>query len=105
MKLRYYILALISLAFLSSCKPSAEYYLLEGGEAEIDWIEFVNDSTLRWVGPGPLQLESLYEEDEQGNIVVYVAPFSKGYMTRIDSKTIEGQVPFFEGTWKKSRKK
>lgn len=103
MKLRNIILGLLLVLAASSCRPSAEYYVLEGGDPNIDWFEFVNDSTINWVGPGPLSLQSIYEEDSEGNIVVYVAPYSKGYMKRIDSRTIEGQVPFFEGTWKKSR--
>ena len=47
MKLRNIILGLLLVLAASSCKPSAEYYVLEGGDPNIDWFEFVNDSTIK----------------------------------------------------------
>ena len=88
----------------TSCSRSGRgYYELEGGDKSIDWIEFANDSTIRWVAPGKLAMESIYEE-EDGVITVYVAPFSKGTLHRVDSYTLVGEVPFFEGTWKRKRR-
>lgn len=96
--------ALAVLAFLfSSCRGNGpEYYLLEGGDPAVDWIEFSADSTIRWVGPGGKPECSPYEVDAAGTIVVHVAPFSIGRLHRLDGRTLRGEVPFFEGTWKKT---
>lgn len=104
MNIKKLLFAAAIILLTASCSGSKrEYYRLEGGDPNIDWFEFINDSTIRWVAPGPMPMESRYEETENGDIIVYTAPFSKGTMHRINSRTIEGDVPFFEGTWKKSR--
>lgn len=94
----------IALALLVvSCNgDKSEYYFLQGGDPAVDWFEFASDSTILWVGPGGVSEQSRYEENETGEIVVHTAPFSVGRMRRVDGKTIEGEPPFFEGTWKKS---
>jgi len=95
----------IALALLSaSCSgDKSEYYLLQGGDPAVDWFEFASDSTIRWVGPGGVPEQSRYEESEAGEIVVFTAPFSVGRMRRVDGKTIAGEPPFFEGTWKRTK--
>lgn len=85
---------------LSCTENGSRIYLLEGGDKDVDVLEFVDDSTLRWMAPGSQQMVSNYKESEDGLIVVYVAPFSLGTLHRVDAKTIQGDVPFFEGTWK-----
>ena len=94
----------IALALLVvSCNgDKSEYDFLQGGDPAVDWFEFASDSTILWVGPGGVSEQSRYEENETGEIVVHTAPFSVGRMRRVDGKTIEGEPPFFEGTWKKS---
>jgi len=89
---------------LSACSGSGtQRYLLEGGDPEVDWVEFAPDSTVLWVAPGGVLERSPYEEGADGTILVHVAPFSSGRLHRVDSRTLRGEVPFFEGTWKKVR--
>jgi hypothetical protein len=92
----------LALLFASCSGDKPEYYLLQGGDPAVDWFEFASDSTILWVGPGGVSEQSRYEENEAGEIVVYTAPFSVGRMHRVDGKTIEGEPPFFEGTWKRT---
>lgn len=82
---------------------TSDYYILEGGDRRVDWIEFAGDSTLRWVGPGAIPETSSFVENEDGDITVFVAPFSCGRLHRIDNRTLIGEAPFFEGIWKKTR--
>ena len=46
---------------------------------------------------------SRYEVRSDGVIVVHISPFSDTHFVRLDARTLEGEVPFFEGTWKKKR--
>ena len=88
--------------FLSACSgEKTPYYQLEGGDPEVDWIEFTAPDTILWIAPGRIPVKSAFEEDADGNIVVHVAPFSSGRMRRVDGRTLVGEAPFFEGTWKK----
>lgn len=89
------------MALLPSCsKPQSAYYEKIDGEPQIDFIEFMNDSVVRYIAPGPLEMRSKYTE-ANGVITVYVAPLSTAKLTRIDGNTLQGSVPFFEGTWKR----
>lgn len=101
MKKIYLVLfCLISLA-ISSCKESSyAYYEQEGGDPRIDFVEFLNDSTLHWIGPGGIHMKSFYFEKD-GVITVDIGSISQGRLHRIDKNTLEGEIPFFEGTWKK----
>ena len=94
------------LLLVNSCgtKNEGNYYELVGGDKDIDWIEFVNDSTLRWIGPGPRLLESAYVERDS-IITVETAPLSRGFLYRQADGTLFGCSPFFEGIWRPSRKK
>lgn len=94
------LISLVTVLCLAACsRPDGSYYKLEGGDDAIDWIEFVNDSTLRWVGPGPRLLESRCARVDTV-IVVETAPLSRGFLFLKADGTLEGQPPFFEGTWK-----
>ena len=89
------------MALLPSCsKPQSAYYEKIDGEPQIDFIEFMNDSVVRYIAPGPLEMRSKYTE-ANGVITVYVAPLSTAKLTRIDGNTLQGSVPFFEGIWKR----
>ena len=91
--------ALALVLCLAACsRPQGSCYKLVGGDDAIDWIEFVNDSTLKWVGPGPRLLESFYTEVDSV-IVVEAAPLSRGYLRRMPDGTLLGAQPFFEGRW------
>lgn len=90
---------------LASCGKSNEgYFELVGGNKSVDYLEFLSDTTCRFVAPGSIEMIRSYEIVDDTYIVVHVAPMSNGVLQIVDSKTLEGQVPFFEGTWKKTRK-
>ena len=93
------------LLLVSSCgtKNEGNYYELVGGDKDIDWLEFVNDSTLRWIGPGPRLLESAYVEIDS-IITVETAPLSRGFLYRQPDGSLYGCSPFFEGHWVPARK-
>lgn len=90
---------------VSSCgNGGSRYYELEGGNKSIDFLEFVSDSTCRFIAPGSMEIVCPYEIVDGAYIVVHVAPMSNGVLQIVDNKTLEGQPPFFEGVWKKARK-
>lgn len=95
-------LAAVSLLALVSCAHDREYYELVGGDPDIDYLEFLTDSTCLFVAPGPVEMVCPYTENE-GVITIQVVGFVKGKLTRLDRKTLKGEAPFFEGTWKKTR--
>ena len=98
-------LALAICLLLSACsKGITGYFELEGGVKSIDFLEFVSDSTCRFIAPGSMEMVCPYEIVDDSYIVVHVAPMSVGVLNIVNDKTLEGQVPFFEGTWKKVRK-
>ena len=104
MKAGFFAALAVLACLVSSCRGNdPDYYVLEGGDPAVDWIEFSSDSTIRWVGPGGKPECSPFEIDTSGTIVVHVAPFSTGRLHRLDGRTLRGEVPFFEGTWKKTR--
>lgn len=89
---------------LSSCANSRgkEYYELVGGNPDIDYLEFLDDSTCLFIAPGPVEMTCPYVEKD-GVITVNVIGFVKGRLVRKDKNTLQGEAPFFEGTWKKTR--
>lgn len=94
----------VVLCLTAACsRPDGTYYELVGGDREVDWIEFLNDSTMRWMGPGPRVIESPFVEKD-GLIVVETAPMSSGFLMRMPDGSLRGEAPFFEGNWKVSRK-
>lgn len=97
---------LATLLFVCSCgtENDGNYYELVGGDKDIDWLEFVNDSTLRWIGPGPRLIESAYVEIDS-IITVETAPLSRGFLYRQADGSLYGCSPFFEGQWVPARKK
>lgn len=89
---------------LAACsRPDGTYYELAGGDKAVDWIEFVGDNTLRWMGPGSQIIESSYVEVDS-IIVVETAPLSRGFLRRQPDGTLTGEEPFFEGVWKPATK-
>lgn len=97
------IVLALCLALTSCGRSDVDYYLLEGGDPQIDWVGFCRDSVLLWMGPGMVPESSRYEVRPDGVIVVHISPFSDTHFVRLDARTLEGEVPFFEGTWKKKR--
>ena len=85
-----------------SCVHDKEYYELVGGDPDIDYLEFLSDSTCLFIAPGPVEMVCPYTEKD-GVITINVVGFVKGKLTRLDRKTLKGEAPFFEGTWKKTR--
>ena len=100
-KLLFSLAVILCLAACS--RPDGTYYELVGGDDTIDWIEFVDDTTLRWVGPGPRLMESRYVEVDSIR-VVETAPLSRGFIRRQPDGSLTGEQPFFEGVWCAARK-
>ena len=99
MKRLLFSLSLAAALCLCACnRPDGSFYKLVGGDDSIDWIQFINDSTLRWVGPGPRLLESTFFESDSV-IVVQAAPLSRGFLRRLPDGSLLGVPPFFEGRW------
>ncbi|MBO4590747.1 MAG: hypothetical protein J5698_07235 [Bacteroidaceae bacterium] len=97
------LLGALALALLSCLNGSdKEYYELVGGNPDIDFLEFLGDSTCLFVAPGPVEMTCPYVEKD-GVITVSVIGFVKGKLYREDKNTLRGEAPFFEGTWKKTR--
>lgn len=97
---KYAIVASMLATMLVSCASKKAYYEQVGGDPRIDFIEFMNDSVVRYMGPGGIEQHCKYVS--KGNqIVIYIAPMVTANLYKIDGNTIQGEVPFFEGTWKK----
>lgn len=95
------LLGAVVLAF-AACSNGREYYELVGGDADIDYLEFLSDSTCLFVAPGPVEMVCPYSEKD-GVITVRVVGFVNGRLIRQDKQTLKGEAPFFEGIWKKTR--
>ena len=95
------VVLLCSMTLLMACKQQkSAYYELVGGDVHVDFIEFMNDSVARYIGPEGMEHQTLYAE--KGNdITIQIAPLVEATLKRIDNNTLEGRPPFFEGTWKK----
>lgn len=97
---KYAIVASMLATMLVSCASKKAYYEQVGGDPRIDFIEFMNDSVVRYMGPGGIEQHCKYVC--KGNqIVIYITPMVTANLYKIDGNTIQGEVPFFEGTWKK----
>lgn len=83
---------------LAGCSEGIERYEQVGGDPNVDFIEFVNDSTVHFMAPGMISTNSKYTE-EKGEITIFIAPMVQARLHRLDSKTLQGEVPFFEGKW------
>lgn len=98
------IVAAIALAACSCSRQDSRYYELVGGDGTTDFLEFLSDSTCRFCLPGPLETVCGYEMQDD-YVIVHIAPLSVGVLKLEDDGSLTGQAPFFEGKWKKSRKK
>lgn len=95
------ILAAGALLLCTSCRqhPSS-YYLLEGGNPEVDYLELLGDTACRYMVPGGIEVVTPCHVDAQkGTIGVDVAGFVKGYLWYVSPDTLQGSAPFFEGIW------
>lgn len=97
------MLSAIGLVSLSSCGKQTEYYQLVGGDPKIDYLEFVNDSVARFVSPSLIEVYCPYTETD-GHYTIAVMGLSRGRLHRIDANTLQGEPPFFDGTWKRCSK-
>ena len=99
------LISMLCGVLLTACnKPKHAYYELENGDPHIDFIEFVNDSVVRYIGPEGMEHQDLYVEQDN-EIKIEITPLVKVTLKRIDANTLKGIPPFFEGTWKKKEKK
>ena len=92
------LLTLLMVIALTACSEGIERYEQVGGDPKVDFIEFVNDSTVHFMAPGMISTNSKYTE-EKGEITIFIAPMVQARLHRLDSKTLQGEVPFFEGKW------
>ena len=90
-------------ACVSMTPKQGNYYELVGGDNRIDFIDFINDSTVRFMAPG--HIEKICPYTKEGNrIRICVSPLVIVDVLQADDETIQGTPPFFEGTWKKTAK-
>jgi len=87
---------------LCSCHRSSgntSRYELVGGDPQIDFIEFIGNDSCVFVAPGPLLMRQHYSVDSTGCYTVHVIDNLVGHLYRKSANTLEGDPPFFEGTW------
>lgn len=93
-----YFIGLLSLT--AGCKqhPKITHYELVGGNPQIDYLDFLNDTMCRFVAPGSLTMTSRYSK--QGDTyVIQVNPLVNARLYKVDDKTLQGEPPFFDGVW------
>lgn len=85
---------------MAGCKHGSEIirYELVGGNPEVDYIDFLNDSLCRFVAPGSLTITRPYSK-ERDTYVIQIAPLVKAYLYKVDDNTLRGNLPFFDGIW------
>ncbi len=75
-------------------------YELVGGDPEIDYIEFLNDSLCRFVAPGQLTLHSPYTRQGETYTVI-IHGMIEARLHDYEPDKLIGEPPFFEGVWEK----
>lgn len=75
-------------------------YELVGGDPEVDYIEFLNDSLCRFVAPGPLTLVSPYTRQGETYTVI-IHGFIEAKLYKYERGKLMGEAPFFDGVWEK----
>ncbi|MDO5447126.1 MAG: hypothetical protein Q4F34_05050 [Prevotellaceae bacterium] len=97
-------LTLLTIVHLAACnQPDHAFYELAGGDANFDFIDFMNDSVVRYIGPEGMEHHSLYVDNGK-EITIKIATLVDATLTRIDANTLQGTPPFFQGTWNKRKK-
>lgn len=86
---------------LTGCNRSGVVrYELIGGDPEIDYIEFLDDSTCRFVAPGPLTLVAPYTK-QGDHYTVFINGLVEAKLHHYERNKLIGDAPFFEGIWAK----
>lgn len=97
-----FFVSLLMLLFASCGKKDSQYYELVGGDPNIDYLEFVGDSAVRFVSPSLLPIECPYTQ-QGDDYDVRILGLSHGYLHRLDADHLQGQPPFFEGVWERRK--
>lgn len=101
MKNNHSYLWLIALVLLiTSCNGAQTYkhYELTGGDPEIDYIDFLNDTMCQFVAPGPLTITRRYVEHEN-MYEIHINDMVRARLHKRSDRQLQGEAPFFEGTW------
>ena len=96
------LLFVASVLSMVSCTDDVKRYELVDGEPDVDYIEFVDDSTCVVAAAGPVELLCLYTEKD-GQVTIHVMDGVCGTLIRQNRRTLVGESAFFEGTWVKVR--
>lgn len=102
-KMKKFVLMLVVavVLLLTGCNRSGVVrYELIGGDPEIDYLEFLNDSMCRFVAPGPLTLVSPYTKHDDTYTILIHGTVEARLHTYERGKLI-GEPPFFDGVWEK----
>lgn len=96
----FFICLIGSLSLASGCKqhPKITHYELVGGNPEIDYLDFLNDTMCRFVAPGSLTMTSRYSKLGD-TYVIQISPLVNARLYKVDDKTLQGEPPFFDGVW------
>lgn len=88
------------LSLMVGCKqhPKITHYELVGGNPQIDYLDFLNDTMCKFVAPGLLTITSHYSK-QKDTYVIQVSPLIKARLYKVDNKTLQGEPPFFDGIW------
>lgn len=98
--MRHLLSTLLLLLLLTSCqKNGIVRYQMEGGDPEIDFLEVQGDTLCRFYGPGNILIECPCRMELQNILTIEVAPLIEARLVFKDPQTLQGEPPFFEGTW------
>ena len=94
------LLVLLTLLLVGGNRNKIVRYELIGGDPEIDYIEFLNDSLCRFVAPGPLTLVTPYVRQGETYTVI-IHGMIEARLHDYEPDKLIGEPPFFEGVWEK----
>lgn len=89
---------LLCLCVACSSPSKSKHYELLGGNPQVDYIDFLNDSVCRFVAPGPIELTCPYSQSE-GEYIIQINDMVSASLRIIDRRTLQGSAPFFDGLW------
>ncbi len=95
---RLICLAALSLSTAGCKQQKAIRYELAGGNPQIDYIDFLNDTLCRYVAPGPLVLTSRYTQEGDAYII-HITDMVSARLQKTEDGKLRGEPPFFDGTW------
>lgn len=96
---------MLLLLWTAGCGRSEEcrHYELVGGNPEIDYIDFLNDTLCRFVAPGPLPMTCRYTKQDQ-MYLIQINDLVTARLYSLSDDKLQGEVPFFDGIWVRKKK-